>query len=584
MNSSLKLFTQADVLQQIGMRPLQTFLSHFADSDPQFASLAPDSPYYFSELSRLFTLSLSQRVSEILALLEHATSPEHCDRLAAIAQQKLPNLSGSEFHPLALALELWLAFPDDLSPFDGSAGRAATSPLPAGQGQDQGEGLVVSDHFGSCPSIQESINPLIQSCEQHTTTSLLHHSNPSLLDSLRSLLARYVILPEHAAETLALWIVHTYAFELRHVTTYLGLESPVRRCGKSTLLNVLSRLVNRPLVAANVSPSALYRAIEELRPTLMIDEADTFLRPNDELTGILNAGYHRATAYVIRVQNSKPEARNSKQPAQSRAVPSSSNPFNPCNSSASLPSPVNSFNSCNPFNPCNSITSYSCWCPKVIARIGRLPETLADRCILIKMQRKTPKDQCERLRDLETADLCRQCAQFVEANRETITSAKPSIPSALNDRAADIWEPLLAIADCAGGDWPARAREAALALSSDTRENNPVGSLLLDIFLLFATSGQDRIPTRALVEALNTQFPDRPWMETRQGQRSTEMWLSEQLRPFGINPRTFRSQNSILRGYDRDDFAEVFRRYIPATELDALRTLAERRLSEKDQQ
>jgi putative DNA primase/helicase len=138
---------------------------------------------------------------------------------------------------------------------------------------------------------------------EFASTPSLHHSNPCILDQLRSLLTRYVILPEHAAEALAVWIVHTYAFELRDVTTYVALESPVRRCGKSTLLTVLSRLVNRPLVAANVSPSALYRAIEELRPTLMIDEADTFLKANDELTGILNAGYHRATAYVLRVSN-----------------------------------------------------------------------------------------------------------------------------------------------------------------------------------------------------------------------------------------------------------------------------------------
>ena len=218
--------------------------------------------------------------------------------------------------------------------------------------------------------------------------------------------------------------------------------------------------------------------------------------------------------------------------------------------------------------------------PEFIARIGRLPETLADRCIVIRMQRKTPNDQCERLRDLDVVavrkDLRQECAQFVQDHRDAIISAKPAIPAALNDRAADIWEPLLALADCAGGDWPAHAREAALALSSDTRENNPIGSLLLDIFLLFAASGQDRIPTRALVDALNTQFTDRPWMETRKGQRSTEMWLSEQLRPFGINPRTFRSQNSILRGYHREDFDEAFRRYIPASELDALRAVAEK--------
>src|SRR5690349_19629567 len=113
----------------------------------------------------------------------------------------------------------------------------------------------------------------------------------SLLNELESLLTRFVILPDFAAETLALWILHTYAFELRDVSTYLGVESPEKRCGKTTLLSILSRLANRPVAAANISPSAFFRVIEEMRPTLLIDEADTILRGNDELRGILNAGY-----------------------------------------------------------------------------------------------------------------------------------------------------------------------------------------------------------------------------------------------------------------------------------------------------
>jgi hypothetical protein len=120
MNSSLKLFTQSDILLQLGVGPLHRFLSHFTDSDPQFASLASDSPYYFSELSRLFAHSLSARVIETLLLLESAASPENYEALAAAVQARFPNLSVTEFHPLALALELWLNFPDDLEKFDAS--------------------------------------------------------------------------------------------------------------------------------------------------------------------------------------------------------------------------------------------------------------------------------------------------------------------------------------------------------------------------------------------------------------------------------------------------------------------------------
>lgn len=88
-----------------------------------------------------------------------------------------------------------------------------------------------------------------------------------LLDELAALLRRFVILPNWGAEALALWILHTYAFELRDVTAYLGIESPEKRCGKTTLLRVLNKLVSRPVPAANISPPAFFRVIQDMRPT-----------------------------------------------------------------------------------------------------------------------------------------------------------------------------------------------------------------------------------------------------------------------------------------------------------------------------
>src|SRR5436853_1249408 len=103
----------------------------------------------------------------------------------------------------------------------------------------------------------------------------------------------------------------------------------------------------------------------------------------------------------------------------------------------------------------------SCCCPKVIATIKHLPETLADRWIVIGMQRKTASEKCERLRSLDGTELRRKCARFVKDHAEEIAAAEPGIPADLNDRAADIWEPLLALADLAGGEWPQAARAAA---------------------------------------------------------------------------------------------------------------------------
>src|SRR6185369_3092624 len=135
------------------------------------------------------------------------------------------------------------------------------------------------------PTIHQSINPSIQSPAPWPDPV----DGNTLLTEMASLLRLFVVLPTWAAETLALWTLHTYAFELRDISTYIGIESPTRRCGKTTLLTILAQLVNRPLVAANVSSPSFFRAIEELRPTLMIDEADRFLKGKADLQGILNA-------------------------------------------------------------------------------------------------------------------------------------------------------------------------------------------------------------------------------------------------------------------------------------------------------
>jgi len=122
-----------------------------------------------------------------------------------------------------------------------------------------------------------------------------------LLDAIMSELLRFVAFPKWAAEMLALWILHTFAFHLRDVTAYVAIESPEKECGKSTLLTVLSRLVNRPAVSSNISSSAFFHAIEELQPTLLMDEADSNLRARREMRGILNAGYTKPTAHVWRL-------------------------------------------------------------------------------------------------------------------------------------------------------------------------------------------------------------------------------------------------------------------------------------------
>ena len=358
-----------------------------------------------------------------------------------------------------------------------------------------------------------------------------------LLNEIAGILRRFVILPKWGAEALALWVVHTYGYDLRDVSTYVGVESPEKRCGKTTLLSVLSEMVCRPVVAANISSPAFFRVIEEARPTLVIDEADTWLQGNDELRGILNSGYTRKTAFVVRV-------------AQWGRV---GEPSGELRDGGRM-----------------RLVRYSCWCPKVMAAIGRLPDTLADRCILIRMQRKGGQEQCERLRSLAVTALRRQCTRFVLDNAVGIAEARPELPAGLNDRAGDIWEPLLALADIAGGDWPGWARTAALDLTAVSQEVNPIGSLLVDMFIAFHLAKAEKVFSRDLVRELNLQ-EDRPWVELRRGRVLTEHWLARQLRPYGVRPRTVWIGERSSKGYVLEEMLDAFRRYVPRSEIDDLR-------------
>ena len=212
------------------------------------------------------------------------------------------------------------------------------------------------------------------------------------------------------------------------------------------------------------------------------------------------------------------------------------------------------------------------------------------------MQRKREDEVCERLRDFDGAALRDKCQRFVAEHRDAIAAARPTGAEGLNDRATDIWEPLFALADLAGGPWPEKVRRAASGLTKRSHESNPIGSLLIDIFEIFTrdyvfrlsdaekAGGEaaaraveealsvngNRLFSRDIVEGLNFRA-DRPWRELLRGKDVTELWLSQRLRPYGIRPRMLRIGDQLSRGYEENDFVETFRRYIPSHEVDEFR-------------
>src|SRR5262249_22497853 len=171
----------------------------------------------------------------------------------------------------------------------------------------------------------------------------------ALLDELAHTYRRFVSLPDGGPEALALWIVFTYALEAFDVAPILALCSPLKRCGKTSTEEVTTGLAKRPLTAANLTVAALYRTLEQFTPTLIVDEADTFLLTNLTLRGIINSGHTRATAVVVRTAGH--EAR-----------------------------------------------LFSTWGARMIAVIGRLPATLEDRAIVLPMRRRAPDEAVDRIR------------------------------------------------------------------------------------------------------------------------------------------------------------------------------------------
>jgi putative DNA primase/helicase len=305
---------------------------------------------------------------------------------------------------------------------------------------------------------------------------------------------------------------------------------------------VLGKLAHRALMASNISSAALFRVIDEVQPTLLIDEADTFLNGRDELRGILNAGYTREGAYVVRVTNVG------------------------AGGGSELVFPEEDYDD-SVASKQSRLALHSCWCPKVIAAIGKLPETLTDRCIVIRMQRKMSSERCDRVRNLMRVELQMRCAQFVREREGEICGAQPTLPACLNDRAGDIWEPLLAIAEVAGGHWPELARNAAVKLSSGEEEPSELVHLLKDLQRVFERSNKDRLFSRDIVTAVNAE-PNSGWEGLRGGREINEWWLSQQLRGVGIRPRTMWIGGVAAKGYLLEDFEPVFARYAARGEAD----------------
>ena len=343
-----------------------------------------------------------------------------------------------------------------------------------------------------------------------------------LLDEIKEILQKYTALPEGAEIAIPLWIMFSWCHDSFFVSPILCFNSPAKRCGKTTALRIISKLVPRPLMSSNASVAAIFRSIEICEPTLILDELDTFANANPEINGIINAGHDRDLAFVLR-----------------------------CEVDSLEPKP------------------FSVWCPKVFAGIGRRKDTLEDRSIIIPMKRKAPSAKVERIR-LDRLNIFKpfrqKAARWADDYMGDLTSINPSVPEILNDRAQDNWRALIAIADLAGGDWPKKAREAALKLSGEEAQDDDSiqVQLLADIRDICADQDVRRISSEVLVREL-VEMEDRPWPEYKEGKQITKAGVARILKPFGIKPKVIRLPSGRTpRGYDLEQFEDTFLNYLPA--------------------
>ena len=347
------------------------------------------------------------------------------------------------------------------------------------------------------------------------------HALGAWLDRAEGFLRRFVVVTDEQACSVILWTAHTHAILAAVAAAYLSVTSPEKRSGKTRLLKVLRLLVVNPWLTGGTTKAALVRKVDRDHPTLLLDESDAAFNGADDyseaLRGVLNNGFSRGKPYTTCVGNS------------------------------------------------HEVKDFDVFGPKAVAGIGKLPDTVEDRSIPIALKRRTRSEKVERFRERKAgADgerIAAGLAAALEPLTEELTHAEPELPEELSDRGWDIWEPLLAIADAAGGDWPTRGRKAAERLSGqqDPDEETLGVRLLADLRAVFGT--EEKLWTKDILAALNA-LEEAPWGAWNDGEGMRPLELAKKLRPYEIHSRTVRIEDKTRKGYFRDQLEDAWGRYL----------------------
>ncbi|CAM5226452.1 DUF3631 domain-containing protein [Streptomyces avidinii] len=358
----------------------------------------------------------------------------------------------------------------------------------------------------------------------------------AVLDAVEAFHRRFNVFPSEAAYVaVVLWDAHAHLLDTFDATPRIAFLSPEPGSGKSRALEIVETLVPAPMVAVNASPAALFRAVSggEGRPTILFDEIDTVFGPkageNEELRGFINAGHRRSGVTYRCVSDGQGN---------------------------------------------QSVVAFPSYCALAVAGLGNLPDTILTRSVVVRMRRRARNERVEpfraRLHTSEGHALRDRLAGWADTVRDRVMGAFPVMPDGVTDRPADVWEPLLAVADAAGGDWPERGRVACLELvnASQSDDKASIGIRLLTDLRDHVFGDIPRLPTAAVLEQLRS-LDEAPWGDMANGRPLDARGLGQMLREYmtvdnkPIVARNIKSAGAVLKGYYAADLADAWIRYCP---------------------
>jgi hypothetical protein len=359
---------------------------------------------------------------------------------------------------------------------------------------------------------------------------ILNPDGARVLDDVHEFIGRFCVFPnEHCLTAVTLWAAHAHMVEHFHTTPRLAVVSPEPESGKSRVLEVLDLLVPESMHCLSPSPATVFRTLSQRQITLLMDEVDTVWNTkgkddtHEDLRGLLNAGYRRG---------------------------------------ATIPRCV---------GPRHDVVNFNVFCAAALAGIGDMPDTIMTRSVIIRMRRRAPHERIEPFRirvDAPVGHALRdRLATWCESVGGDAGRAWPELPEGVEDRRAEVWEPLLSVADAAGGRWPEMAREACVEFCRQAMDRRmSLGIRLLgDLRVIFGDA--DALHTEAIIERLcdgeeHGLGADAPWGELH-GKPIGKRGLASMLRKYSVSPQKVTVGGRSLQGYRREHLWDAWQRYLP---------------------